>query len=127
MMHLESPWITTTVKKKKKTKFRSSEAAMRARTNQKSWQELLTKYNCNKTSSTKPNYQIIKDLVREPLPYRRKTEYIPSLPFNGDPCTAQPKQTYTGSMVKGIATMHKSNAVPIFSDQEAVDVAKMRR
>jgi hypothetical protein len=34
---------------------------------------------------------------------------------------------YTGTMVKGIATMHKSNAVPVFSDEEAIDISKMRR
>jgi hypothetical protein len=27
----------------------------------------------------------------------------------------------------GIATMHKSNAVPVFSDEQAVDISKMRR
>jgi hypothetical protein len=27
----------------------------------------------------------------------------------------------------GIGTMHKSNAVPIFSDQEAKDISSMRR
>jgi len=32
-----------------------------------------------------------------------------------------------GKLVLGIATMHKSNAVPIFSNDQAVDVAKMRR
>ncbi len=36
-------------------------------------------------------------------------------------------QKYTGDKVLGIATMHKSNAVPIFSNDQAVDVAKMRR
>jgi hypothetical protein len=36
-------------------------------------------------------------------------------------------QKYTGDKVLGIATMHKSNAVPIFSNDEAVEVAKMRR
>jgi len=35
--------------------------------------------------------------------------------------------SYTGTKVKGIGTMHKSNAVPIFSDEEAVDISKMRR
>jgi hypothetical protein len=30
-------------------------------------------------------------------------------------------------MIKGIGTMHKSNAVPIFSNEEAEDIAKMRR
>ena len=34
---------------------------------------------------------------------------------------------YTGTLVKGIATMHKSNAVPIIDDQEAKDIARMRR
>jgi hypothetical protein len=34
---------------------------------------------------------------------------------------------YTGTKVKGIATMHKSNAVPVFSDEEAIDISRMRR
>jgi hypothetical protein len=36
-------------------------------------------------------------------------------------------ETYTGNNIKGIATMHKSNAVPVFSNEEAVDISKMRR
>lgn len=27
----------------------------------------------------------------------------------------------------GVATMHKSNSVPVFSKQDAIDIAKMRR
>jgi hypothetical protein len=34
---------------------------------------------------------------------------------------------YTGTKIKGIGTMHKSNAVPIFSDEEAVAISHMRR
>ena len=34
---------------------------------------------------------------------------------------------YTDTLVKGIATMHKSNAVPIISQEEATDIARMRR
>jgi hypothetical protein len=34
---------------------------------------------------------------------------------------------YTGTKIKGIGTMHKSNAVPVFSDEEAHDIATMRR
>ncbi len=44
--------------------------------------------------------------------------------------TAAPeKKKYTGTLVKGIATMHKSNMVPIFEDQkeQAVEIAQMRR
>ena len=36
-------------------------------------------------------------------------------------------KVYTGTKMKGIGTLHKSNAVPIFTDQEAKDQAAMRR
>ena len=42
--------------------------------------------------------------------------------------TALPeKKQYTGTLIKGIATMHKSNAVPVLNDEEAKDLATMRR
>jgi hypothetical protein len=34
---------------------------------------------------------------------------------------------YTGTKMIGIGTLHKSNAVPVFSDDEAKDMARMRR
>ena len=36
-------------------------------------------------------------------------------------------KVYTGDKIVGIATMHKSNLVPIFNEQAAKDVASMRR
>ena len=63
-----------------------------------------------------------------PQPYRRETPKIESL--NSDcfsPCTKRDSQRYTGTLIKGIATMHKSNAIPIISDEHAIEVAKMRR
>lgn len=36
-------------------------------------------------------------------------------------------QQYTGTKLKGIGIMHKSNMVPIFSDEEAISIAQMRR
>jgi hypothetical protein len=41
--------------------------------------------------------------------------------------SSKPSPQYTGSKILGIGTMHKSNAVPIFTDEEAKDVARMRR
>lgn len=41
--------------------------------------------------------------------------------------SSKPSQTYTGTKMIGVATMHKSNMVPIFSDEEAEAVARMRR
>ncbi len=42
-------------------------------------------------------------------------------------CEAPEKKEYTGTLVKGIATMHKSNAVPIIDQEQATDIANMRR
>lgn len=34
---------------------------------------------------------------------------------------------YTGTAMLGIATMHKSNAIPVFDSKTAVEVSSMRR
>lgn len=36
-------------------------------------------------------------------------------------------QVYTGDLIKGIATMHKSNAVPVINKEQATDISNMRR
>jgi hypothetical protein len=41
--------------------------------------------------------------------------------------SSKPAPVYTGTKVIGIGTMHKSNAVPIFSDDEAKEISTMRR
>ena len=58
----------------------------------------------------------------------RETRKIPSLNASmmGN-ATVQPKKVYTGDKMLGIGTLHKSNAVPVFSVEEAQDMAKMRR
>jgi hypothetical protein len=37
------------------------------------------------------------------------------------------ENVYTGTLIKGIATMHKSNAVPIINEKQAIEISKMRR
>lgn len=41
--------------------------------------------------------------------------------------SAKTTNVYTGSLITGIATMHKSNAVPVTSRQQAIDISNMRR
>ena len=65
--------------------------------------------------------------LREPQPFRRETPKIKSLPFTGDACSRPPDKFYTGDKMLGIGTLHKSNAVPIFSKEDAKDQANMRR
>jgi hypothetical protein len=37
------------------------------------------------------------------------------------------EKIYTGDKLLGIATMHKSNMVPVFKAEDAADIASMRR
>jgi len=60
-------------------------------------------------------------------PAGRETVRYPSLDTGlGTATKAEPK-IYTGDKVMGIATMHKSNAVPVFNSEEAVEISRMRR
>jgi hypothetical protein len=43
------------------------------------------------------------------------------------PCSSKPPMVYTGTKMVGIAVMHKSNSVPVFSSEEAADISNMRR
>ena len=60
-------------------------------------------------------------------PYRRQTPHIPSVDLGGNFIIKTESMKYTGTLIKGIATMHKSNAVPVIDDQHAKDISKMRR
>lgn len=42
-------------------------------------------------------------------------------------CAAPEAKKYTGTLVKGIGTMHKSNAIPIIDEEQMKDLARMRR
>lgn len=63
----------------------------------------------------------------ETTTYRRETPKYPS----GDTYDtfAAPKREmhYTGDKLMGIATMHKSNMVPVFKQEDAIEIARMRR
>jgi hypothetical protein len=92
---------------------------------QKSWDAMLKKYE-----SKRPIKQSKNDLSNSyslGTPACRETPKIPSLPFTGGVCAKAPDKVYTGNLIKGIATMHKSNAVPVFSNEQAVEISKMRR
>lgn len=127
-MHLEGPWLTTTGKKKGKKKWASAEAKRKAEMLEENWLEIKKRWGIEeeerkrKRALTADNYTGPKK-----QPYRRETPKIDSLPFTAGPCTKAPDKVYTGNKIKGIGTMHKSNAVPIFSDEEAVEISKMRR
>jgi hypothetical protein len=122
--HLEGPWLSTTGKKKGKQKFRNAEQARKAREQAEAWQELLKRHDVKPAKKTaKADFQPLT----QSKPFVRETPYIPSLPFTAGPCAKPEQKVYTGTKIKGIGTLHKSNAVPVFSDEEAIEIAKMRR
>ena len=69
------------------------------------------------------------ELVASKGPVRRDEGAVYASVALGAPtvCAAPEVQKYTGTLVRGIATMHKSNAVPVINQEEATDIANMRR
>ena len=127
-MHLVGPYLSLNGKKKGRVKFRNAEEARKSRELDASWKELKKKWDVDADEKRRS-----RALKAEPLTYkltappgRFTTHDIPSRDTGGN-ATLVPAKVYTGTKVKGIATMHKSNAVPVFSDEEAKDISKMRR
>jgi hypothetical protein len=127
-MHLHHPALSYNGKKKGKIKFRNAEEARKARELDVAWKEMQAKWELDADEKRRQ-----RALAAEPLSYslttpvgRSNTHNIPSRVTPGA-STAAVHKVYTGTKVKGIATMHKSNAVPVFSDEEAVEISKMRR
>lgn len=69
--------------------------------------------------SVKPHFQ------KNPL--IRETPRYPSLDSGIGVATKSAPKVYTGDKIKGIATMHKSNAVPVFTNEQAIEISSMRR
>ena len=129
-MHLEGPWLTTTGKRKGKKKFASAEHARKARQLEESWKDLLRRQGIEQDEKKRtramsaPSLSSVYSLK---IPEgRNTTAHIKSVDTGGN-AVLKPSNVYTGTMVKGIATMHKSNAVPVFSDEEAISISSMRR
>jgi hypothetical protein len=100
---------------KKKSKPNAKQRELKA-----NWEAMLKKYPPKKLSDSS------RPLTKTPV-YQRDTVNYPSLNSGYHDCSKKPNPVYTGTKIKGIGTMHKSNAVPIFSDEEAMDIARMRR
>ena len=70
----------------------------------------------------------IVEAYKPPKAHIRETPNYPSLATFGHNCTKPVYgKVYTGDKMIGIGTLHKSNAVPIFSNDDAKDQALMRR
>ena len=135
-MHLEGPWMTTTkYSRKAHKKWASSAAKQKAEREAQEWRELQASWD-----RLAPRFSVRQEPARDmprgafqPLQSRsiyppgREPANIPSKTDTVGVAAAPAAKVYTGTKIRGIGTMHKSNAVPIFSDEEAREISSMRR
>jgi len=108
------------VKPKQKTKAERAE-----------YEVWCAKYGINPYGKTKVKPSTVrgKNPVVVTGVYRRETPNIPSKDsgMTGAVAWNTSRKVYTGDKIIGIATMHKSNLVPIFQQDAAKEVSQMRR
>lgn len=142
-MHLERGLTTLNTKKRKKAKLTLGKVAkleQQMKEHNKYMKSIgapnlvmnLKEYTdyCqgNYKSKTKPS--VVRTPWHESGVHRENTKWEPSLNSKDSfaPCTKKKPMEYSGERkLLGIATMHKSNLVPVFSDEDAKELAKMRR
>lgn len=105
------------------TSIRKSKTKLRPKKERDEYEAWLAKHK-----STKPIQRVEEPFVYKlSTPPGRETKQYKSLDTGLGVATAAPRKVYTGDKMIGIATMHKSNAVPVFNSMDAVEISKMRR
>ena len=127
-MHLAHPALTMSGKRKGKQKFKSAEAKREYERLNQEWLEIKKRHGEQDHERKRA-----RAMSAAPLDYklstpvgRTTTTNLPSRVTPGG-STAPVHKVYTGTKVLGIATMHKSNAVPVFAEEEAIEISRMRR
>ena len=141
-MHLVGPYLTTTNYKKRKQKKLTDNQRVKLEAEWRAYNKRMRKINCH-SAQFETFEQYLSYLRGEHKPKKTNTEFVPYKPDNsyvretpnipsfGDGISGvAPKKEptkYTGDYITGIATMHKSNLVPITNKQQAIEVSQMRR
>lgn len=142
-MHLVGPYLTTTNYRKRRDKVTQAKL--------KQWEEWY-KDSCKqnkrlglprisfdefvdnlhgRVKREKPKFIPLEtrvDPIMERI--RQHKEMYPSVGISQagpNACAKKESMRYTGTLIKGIATMHKSNAVPVIDDEQAKEISRMRR
>ncbi len=124
-MHLCGPWLSTTRTSQKKKKKKKNAKQLKAEAEHEKY---LRKMGVHPEQRGLRKGRSVNGSTSV-----SKTERVGSIPTSSasigyHPTMAKKKENvYTGTEIIGIATMHKSNAVPIRGKKAAEEVAKMRR
>jgi len=125
-MSLVGPWLNNIGSKKRKIKYASAEAKKRDLELKSDWNKLKTEID--KTAKVIKARPLTRPFpTYGPPPGRTTNDHIKSLDTGKGIGAKKDIPVYTGTKMIGIGTMHKSNAVPIFCDDEAKAISSMRR
>lgn len=121
MMHLERPHLTTT---RYRNKTKANAKTLRAQQEHDAW---LRKQGVHpeQLAEKKAKVKKIKLAAESQFIYEdRRTVPVSNTVGNG---FKKEENKYTGSLITGVAVMHKSNIVPIINRQQAEEISRMRR
>ena len=124
-MHLVGPWMTTTNYKKRKQKGRTKKDIEAQRYHDK-WLRKMGAHPDQITENKKKNAGVSVLSVPD---YSSGGNSIPTSDvIPGGSTGPKERLVYSGERrLLGVATMHKSNMVPVFDREDAKDIARMRR
>lgn len=141
-MHLVGPYMTTTRYNRKKNKKQLNDAQLeKLKVEWRQYNKRMRKMNCHSAQfeefddyiaytqgKYKPTIKGSDETLKVKESYRRTTPHIPSSNNIAGSAPRKEPNKYTGDLIVGIGTMHKSNAVPIMrGTNEAKEIANMRR
>jgi hypothetical protein len=137
-MHLVGPYMTTTNYKKKKQKPRTKAQQAQFEQSHREYNKSMKRMGCHDQMMSLEDYDLYTRGLYKPKlkgvyvapetkPYQRDTKHYKSFGDGVGVATKKESQKYTGTLIKGIATMHKSNAIPILNKEQAIEVSNMRR
>ena len=124
-MHLVGPYMTTTSYKKRKAKNKTKKM-LEAEAKHDKWLRKMNAHPEQIAESKKKNASV--SILSVPN-YRSSGNSIPTSDvIPGGSTAPQERLVYSGERrLLGVATMHKSNMVPVFDTKDAKDIARMRR
>ena len=124
-MHLVGPYMTTTSYKKRKAK-KKTQKQIEAEARHEKW---LRKMNAHPEQIARNKEKNANISILSVPNYSSSGNSIPTSDvIPGGSTAPAERQIYSGERrLLGVATMHKSNMVPVFDSKDAKDIAKMRR
>lgn len=87
------------------------------------WEELVKRHSQQPKFARSGTAPLQKASEEKQLQPQRN----PGRAFDATPALKKPAQQYTGTEMIGISVVHKSHLAPVFSQEQAEELAKMRR